>query len=92
MQVDHAGAIVQRMRDFLRRGYPRSSTIDVAEMLDDVVALANAEAVARNIGIRLSAAKGLPAFHGDRVQLQQVVLNLIRNGIEAIDECLSRGA
>lgn len=91
-QVDHAGGIVRRMRDFLRRGHPRVSTVDVRTVLDDALMLANADAAAR--GIRLSLARGsnLPPVFGDRVQLQQVVLNLVRNSIDAISATKREGA
>lgn len=83
-QVDHAGAIVRRMRDFLRRGVPRVSTVDAGAVLNDAVVLARAEAAANGIELRVANDPNLPAIYGDRVQLQQVALNLIRNSIEAI--------
>lgn len=83
-QVDHAGGIVRRMRDFLRRGHPRVSTVDVPLVLDDALMLANAEAAAKGIRLDLSRNSNLPPVFGDRVQLQQVILNLIRNSIDAI--------
>jgi two-component system sensor kinase FixL len=83
-QVDHAGAIVRRMRDFLRRGHPRVSTVDAKNILDDAMMLANADAAAKGIRLSLQRGPGLPPIYGDRVQLQQVILNLIRNSIDAI--------
>lgn len=83
-QVDHAAGIVRRMRDFLRRGQPHFSTIEVPDLLDDALALARSEATARKVDIELVCEAGLPPIHGDRIQLQQVVLNLIRNAIDAI--------
>jgi signal transduction histidine kinase len=83
-QIDHAGGVVRRMRDFLRRGGPHVSTFDVRSMLEDTLALARPDANARNIELVLSAADNLPPAHGDRIQLQQVLLNLIRNATEAI--------
>jgi len=68
--IDHAGAIVRRMRDFMRRGRPHVSTIDTRRMLEEALMLAFADR--------------LPAIHGDYVQLEQVVLNLVHNAVEAI--------
>jgi C4-dicarboxylate-specific signal transduction histidine kinase len=83
-QIDHAAAVVRRMRDFLRRGGPHVSTFDIVTMLDDTMALARPDAVARGIELALSASPALPPAHGDRIQLQQVLLNLVRNAADAI--------
>ncbi len=82
-QIDHAGGVVRRMRDFLRRGGPHVSTFEVKTMLADTLALARPDANARGIEMVVSA-DDLPPAHGDRIQLQQVLLNLIRNATEAI--------
>lgn len=85
VQVDHAGGIVRRIRDFLRRGHPRVSTVDVPSVLGNAVMLAHAEAEAKGVRLALVRNGSLPQIFGDRVQLQQVVLNLIRNSIDAIN-------
>ena len=84
-QIDHAGGVVRRMRDFLRRGRPHSSTIVLGRLLSDALALAGPEAATKGVSIALDAADDDPlVIHGDAVQLQEVILNLIRNAIEAI--------
>jgi two-component system, LuxR family, sensor kinase FixL len=83
-QIDHAGGVVRHMRDFVRRGRPHSSTIVVGKLLADALALAGPELTAKGITIALDAADDLPVIHGDAVQLQEVVLNLVRNAAEAI--------
>jgi C4-dicarboxylate-specific signal transduction histidine kinase len=85
-QIDHAGGVVRRMREFLRRGQPRFSTLDVGRMLDDAVTLARPEAAASHMRIDLEIADPLPAIFGDSIQLQQVVLNLLRNAMDAVGE------
>jgi signal transduction histidine kinase len=82
--IDHAGAIVRRMRDFIRRGSPHVSTIDTRNMLEQALMLAFAEASAKHVRVDLDAPDDLPVIHGDRVQLEQVVLNLVHNAVEAI--------
>ncbi len=82
--IDHAGAIVRRMRDFMRRGRPHVSTIDTRSMLEEALMLAFAEASAKHVRLELDAPDKLPAIHGDHVQLEQVVLNLVHNAVEAI--------
>jgi len=53
-------------------------------MLEEALVLVRAEALGKQIHIELDASNDLPPFHGDRIQLQQVILNLIRNAIESI--------
>jgi signal transduction histidine kinase len=85
-EIDLAGGILRHMRDFLRRGRPQTSTIDVTAMLDDILVLIRPEANSKRVQIDLECAANLPPMHGDRIQLQQVVLNLVRNAVDAIME------
>jgi signal transduction histidine kinase len=89
-QIDHAADVIRRMRDFLRRGQPHVSTLDMAGVLEDALILARPEAAARGARIDLEIDPSLPAVFGDRIQLQQVVLNLVRNGIDAVAEAGAR--
>jgi signal transduction histidine kinase len=83
-QIDHAGGVMRRMREFLRRGRPHVSSFDVRTMIEDALTLARPDASARGIDIVSAVPEGLPMVHGDRIQAEQVVLNLIRNAAEAI--------
>ena len=82
--IDHAGDILRRMRDFIRRGHPHVSTIKTRDLLENAMTLAQAEASARQVRVDLDVSTDLPNLHGDRVQLEQVVLNLVHNAIDAI--------
>jgi two-component system, LuxR family, sensor kinase FixL len=82
--IDHAGSVISHMREFLRRGQPRMSTIDVAQTVRDALSLVRANASAHAVAIELAVADSLPPVHADRVQLEQVVLNFVHNAIEAI--------
>jgi two-component system sensor kinase FixL len=85
-QIDHAGGVVRRMRDFLRRGQPHFSTLDVRSVLEDALVLARPDAAAKRTAIELAVDDALPAVFGDRIQLQQVILNLVHNAVESIVE------
>jgi two-component system, LuxR family, sensor kinase FixL len=85
-EIDLASGILRRMRDFLRRGRPQMSTIDVPVMLDDTLMLFRPEAVSKQVTIDVDCPADLPAVHGDRIQLQQVILNLLRNAVDSIVE------
>jgi two-component system, LuxR family, sensor kinase FixL len=85
-QIDHASGVVRRMREFLRRGQPHFSTLDVATVMDDALVLATPDARVNRISIDVEVDNGLPPVFGDRIQLQQVVLNLVHNAVEAIIE------
>lgn len=82
--IDLASGIVRRMREFLRRGQPHSSTINVLSMLNEALVLIRAQANADKVRIELDVPPGLPPVIGDQIQLQQVILNLVRNGIDSI--------
>jgi C4-dicarboxylate-specific signal transduction histidine kinase len=82
--IDHAGGVVSHMREFLRRGRPHVSTLDMRSMLHDALSLVCAQASAHAISIELDVADDLPPVYADRVQLEQVVLNFVYNSIEAI--------
>ena len=83
-QIDHAGGVVRRMREFLRRGLPHFSTLDAGDVLRDALQLARPEAGVKGISMDMQVAPYLPAIFGDRIQLQQVVLNLVRNAMESV--------
>ncbi|HZA01104.1 MAG TPA: MASE1 domain-containing protein, partial [Hyphomicrobiaceae bacterium] len=83
-QIDHVASVVRRIREFLRRGQPHFSTLDVRAVLDEALMLARPEAVANAIRIVSEIEDALPVIFGDRVQLQQVILNLVHNAVEAI--------
>jgi two-component system, LuxR family, sensor kinase FixL len=80
-----AGAVIDRIRALLRRQEVDKMPVEVRPMLDDVATLLRSDATARHIGLEFDAAEALPSVRGDRVQLQQVLLNLILNGMDAID-------
>jgi len=81
-----AGDIIRRLRILLKKGDLEFAWLDANEVVSEVAWLVRSDAVGRNVGMRLELAPDLPNVRGDRVQLQQVVLNLVLNGFEAMRE------
>ena len=79
-----AGEIISRIRAHSKKTSTEKGSLDVNEMIQEVLALAQAEVRRNRVALRTELANGLPPVLGDRVQLQQVVLNLMLNGIEAM--------
>jgi PAS domain S-box-containing protein len=85
-----AGEVIRRLRSLLTKGDPQMRALDLNEALDEVTRLVSGDAVVRGVSIRLELADGLPPVLGDRVQLQQVALNLVLNGMDAMRESGTR--
>ena len=81
-----AGEVIRRLRSLLTKSTPQLSALDLNEALEDVARLVSGDAVVRGVSIQLELASGLPLVLGDRVQLQQVALNLVLNGMDAMRE------
>lgn len=79
-----AGGVIRRLRSLLRKGDPEFCALDLSELVAEVAGLVRNDAVTRHVTMRLELAADLPAVRGDRAQLQQVVLNLVLNGLEAM--------
>jgi len=81
-----AGAVVSRTRDLFRRASPRDDQVEINSTIREVIELTQNEATKHGVSVRPVLAEGLPAIHGNRVELQQVLLNLIVNAVEAMGE------
>jgi PAS domain S-box-containing protein len=79
-----AGEVIGRIRALVKRQAPRKGWLDINETIREVIALAQYELRRNYILLETQLAEGLPRVLGDRVQLQQVLLNLIVNAIEAM--------
>ncbi|UQR66198.1 CHASE3 domain-containing protein [Bradyrhizobium sp. C-145] len=86
-----AGDIVHGIRALAKKAPPHRSRFDLNEAVLDVIALVRAEALRHGITLRTQLAEDLPQIDGERIQLQQVLMNLILNAVEAMS-VLDRGA
>jgi PAS domain S-box-containing protein len=82
--ADRAGAIIDRIRDQMKKAPPRKSRFDLNEAIDEVILLAQSVIVRNGVSVQTRLAGGLLPVQGDRVQVQQIVLNLILNAAEAM--------
>ncbi|HVO59976.1 MAG TPA: sensor histidine kinase, partial [Terriglobales bacterium] len=81
-----AGNVIHRMRALLKRKDLDKRPLDVGQFVGEVEALVRSDAAARHIKLEMALAGNLPPVFGDPVHLQQVLLNLIVNGMDAIDQ------
>lgn len=79
-----AGEVITRIRALLRKTEAEKSRLDINQTIRDVLVLTRNETASKGVTLRMELDGDLPAVLGDRVQLQQVVLNLVMNGVEAM--------
>lgn len=82
--AERASAVIERVRQLAKRAPVVSALLDLRQVVGDVVRLAGHESASRGVAIRTELAQELPPVRGDLVQLQQVLLNLVVNGIDAM--------
>jgi PAS domain S-box-containing protein len=82
--ADRAGNIIDRIRDHIRKAPPRKHRFDLNEAINEVIVLARSAIAENGVSVQTRLTEGLAPVQGDRVQLQQVVLNLILNAVEAM--------
>jgi len=79
-----ASAVISRIRRLLRKGAPRRTGLDINRIIQDVGILLRTELTRGHVSLRIDLAPDLPRVAGDQVQLQQVLINLIMNAVEAM--------
>ena len=82
--VDRAGEIVDRIRAQIKKADPRKDRFDFNEAITEVIELARSAIAKNGVSVQTRLMQGVLPIQGDRVQLQQVVLNLILNAVEAV--------
>jgi PAS domain S-box-containing protein len=76
--------VIARIRALINKAPPRRDRLDINAAVRELIELTRGEAVKNGVSVRTQLGDGLPLIHGDRVQLQQVILNLIVNAVEAM--------
>src|SRR5262249_9791876 len=81
-----ASAVIARIRGFLQKSPVKPVPVEVNDLIREVCRLMRGEMARRGVAVKLALAENLPAVLGRRIQLQQVVLNLMVNGADAMDQ------
>jgi PAS domain S-box-containing protein len=87
---NRASEVIRRVRALAKKTSSEKSPLDLNEVVREAMALVARELATHGVSLRLELASGLPLIFGDRVQLQQVVINLVMNGIEAMQQVSDR--
>jgi len=79
-----AADVIDRIRDLVKKAPPQKEPLEINETIRQVIELTRGEVVKNGVSVEMQLADGLPRIEGDRVQLQQVILNLIINAVQAM--------
>src|SRR4029077_4713639 len=82
--ANRASEVIQRIRALAKRSEPQMVSLEINEVIREAILLVQREVLSHGVSLRTELASGLPPVLGDRVQLQQVIINLLINGVEAM--------
>ena len=82
--TDRAGDMIDRIRDHMKKAPPRKAHFDLNEAINEVIVLGRSAIISNGVSVQTRLSEAIFPIHGDRVQLQQVVLNLLLNAVEAM--------
>jgi two-component system sensor kinase FixL len=85
-QADRAGQIIQRLRSFVDKREPTREMVDLNAVVDDVLGLCNPDLKQQAVSLQWVPAEDLPRVPADKIQIEQVLLNMVRNAVEALSE------
>ncbi|MGB7866522.1 MAG: ATP-binding protein [Candidatus Sulfotelmatobacter sp.] len=89
-EANRASDVIGRIRALLQKGPPQMERLDVNAVIREVLTLADSELLKGGVAVQTELTADVPAVLGDRVQLQQVMLNLILNGVDAMGTITDR--
>jgi len=87
---NRASDVIRRIRALVQKGDTEKTLLDINEVIQEVVSLTHSEIQKSGVVLKMNLAASLPRVSGDRIQLQQVILNLVMNGIEAMNTVTDR--
>jgi len=87
---NRAGDVIRRVRALSKKADSQKALLDIKDVVNEVIALVQRELLSQCVVLRMEVAPALPVVLGDRVQLQQVIINLVVNGIEAMQAVTDR--
>jgi C4-dicarboxylate-specific signal transduction histidine kinase len=87
-QAERAGKIIASIRAFVKKSEPRRRATPVSAILEDALALIEIDARRRGVRLSFEVAPGLPDVYADQIMIEQVLLNLARNGFDAMKDAL----
>jgi len=85
-----AGDVIHRIRQLATKTAPQKAQLEINDVIRDVVPLVRTEVLSHQVSLLVDPAPGLPPILGDRIQLQQVLINLVMNGVEAMASVADR--
>ncbi len=89
-QAQRAGNIIRRIREFVKRSEPRRRPTEVARIVEDAIGFADIEAAKKGIAIHTDVEPGLPPLDVDPILIEQLLLNLLKNAVDAMDQAAVR--
>jgi PAS domain S-box-containing protein len=89
-EAQRAGQVIRRIRELVKKAEPEMAQVDINSLVEDVVTLVHREAVGQRVAMQTHLASELPPVWGDRIQLQQVLINLVINGVQAMASVTGR--
>ena len=88
--ANRASGAIGRIRELARKAHPELTEIAINDVIDDAIGLVRRETLRQRVAVQLQLAAGLPSVRGDRLQLQQVVINLVINAVQAMAMVVDR--
>jgi signal transduction histidine kinase len=88
--AERASSVIRRIRGLSKKATSETTRLDVNDVIEETIPLVRSQAISNRVTLRLHLSSGLPAVLADRIQLQQVIINLVINAIDAMKPVVDR--